>query len=510
MSASAPPHQPALTRTHVALLALSLLGVLALSTHLSAARTLWYDELAAWNLLTDPSLSHMMQSWNRGADSGGLLFYLLGRPLVLVGHHVLPIRLASAVALWLSAVLWIALLRRHTPTTLAAFAVALVVFGNATLLNYVAEVRFYALLILTFTLAVVAVVRIADARVSPATALLLAFLTNALLVSSHMLGVLYSGVILFAVLVASFPPRLRLPTLLGGLGSWSLLLTYRQALLANSNKVNWIELPRPIDLVRYYLHHPTELRPINALLLLLLLAAAVQLLRTHTLRRPSFPMALSLALLAVPAAIYVVSHLYKPLMAERYLLPYLLGLAYLTGRALWLLLAPRWPALIRRPLLPATLALAALALVLTSSIRHQQLRPRSDIAPLLDLTPDLPVVIPNDRLFLEARYHQTHLTPHATYLLPAMTATEADAALITTLVRQGYTANVYPASSFLAAHPRFLYLDIPRDTDQFSWTLAATPGLRATPVRTITVANTPVPLLLVERPLREPHIAPVR
>lgn len=499
-----PPHQQALTPTHLALLALSLLAILLFSIHLSAARTLWYDELAAWNLLTDPSLSHMLQSWNRGADSGGLLFYLLGRPLVLLGHHVLPIRLASALALWLSAVLWVALLRRHLPTTLAAFTVALVLFGNPTLLNYVAEIRFYALLILSFSLAAFAVAHLADARSSWISAFLLALLTNALLVSSHMLGVLYSGVILFTLLVCRFPTRLRLPTLLGTLGSWSLLLTYRQALLANTNKVNWIPLPHPVDLIRYYLHHPTEFRPVNLLLWLVLLAAGIHLLRTHVLRRPSFPTALSLTLLAVPTAVYVMSHLYKPLMAERYLLPYLFGLAYLTGRALWLFLAPRWPALIHRPFVPATLALTLLAVVLTSSLRHQQLRPLSDIAPLLALTPDLPVVIPNDRLFLEARHYQAPLTPHVTYLLPPMTPTEAAAALITTLVRQGYATNVYPASAFLAAHPRFLYLAIPPDTDLYTWTLADTPGLRATPVRTITLRGTPVPLLLIERPTAPP------
>src|SRR5271168_3024087 len=79
----------------------------ALCVYFSNRRMMWPDEFDGWNLLTDPSWHHMVQSWNRGADGGSLLFYALGRLLLsITGYHVLTMRLFSAVCLWGAAVLW--------------------------------------------------------------------------------------------------------------------------------------------------------------------------------------------------------------------------------------------------------------------------------------------------------------------------------------------------------------------------------------------------------------------
>ena len=481
-------------------LLLSLLGIVLLSWHLSQARTLWYDELLAWNLLTDPSWHHMIDSWNRGADSGGLLFYVIGRPLVLgLGRHVFPIRLASALGLWISAVLWWRMLPRRTSDLPAAFAVALVFLGNATLLNYVAEIRFYGLLILTTTLAVYAVHRIDQAKPSHAATFSLCLLTNALLLSSHMLGVLYSGALIAALVLSAFPRRLKLPAVLGSFASWSVLLLYRRAMDAGASKLNWIPMPPPIDLLRYYLHRPTAYRPLNAALFALMLSAAWVAWRD---RRPplrlSFVTTFSLLMLLAPLAFYVLSHTYKPIFAERYIMPYLLGFAYLLGRALETLAALNWSPLTRRT--ATVIAAACLVFVAVSSIRDQAVRPASDIAQLLSLSPSDPLVIPNDRLFLQARYQQGPVTRHVAYLTPPQTPAETNSSIMATLVTRGYARNVFTAPAFLAAHPHFVYLDLPRDTDLNTWTLTMDPTLRSTRIGTVEISHRAVPLLRVERP----------
>ena len=480
----------------------SLLYVIFLSWHFSRARILWYDELLAWNLLTDTSFHHMWASWNQGADSGGLLFYVLGRPLVLgFRHYVFPIRLASALALWGTAVLWWGMLRRNIPGAFAAFAVAFVFLGNSTLLNYVAEIRFYALLLFTATLAVYAGSWMERAQPSRRVAFALSFVTNGLLISSHMLGLIYSAAVLFAVLVSAFPRRLKPAAIAGGLASWSLLATYGRAIHAGATKLNWIPMPRPIELIRYLLHRPTDFRPFNLLLLLLLATAAGKLwYRSKPVPRPSLVPAFSLSMLFVPFAFYVISHAYKPLFAERYMMPYLLGLAYLTGRALWLVTEPYWPPRPSQRALVTVAALAAVALVHQASLRDQALRPYAAIASLMALHPSGPLVIPDDRLFLTARYEQGPVTTHVAYLTPPLSQPEQDASIMTTLVKRGYAAHVYTTPAFLVAHPSFLYLDVPPAADPNTWQLADDPTLRRQQVGSIHLAGRTVPILLVRRP----------
>lgn len=479
---------------------MSLVFVVLLSWRLSAARRLWYDEIAAWNLLTDPSWRHVVDSLNQAADSGGLLFYALGRPLVFgLGHHVFPVRLASALGLWMSGVLWWRMLRRQTPDLFAAFAVSLVFLGNATLLNYVAEVRFYGLLILTTTLAVYAAFWIEQTQISRRVAFFLCFVANGLLISCHLLGVVYSVAVVAALLVSGFPRSLKPAAMLGSVASWSLLLTYRKAMHTGASKLNWIPMPHATDLLRYYLHRPTAYRPVNGVFILLLLYGGYTFWQKRGKHPPSFQTTFSLLMLLVPLEFYIISHMYKPLFADRYMMPYLLGFAYLAGRALWMVVRRHWP---YTPFYRRTAGLAALGClvcVTIASVREQALRPNSDLAQLMALDPADPLVIPNDRLFLEVRYQQGKITEHITYLMPRMSSDASDAAIMPTLVKQGYASHVYDEPTFLAAHARFLYLDMPRDTDVSSWTIADDPTLKTTQTGTVVIGNTRVPLLLVER-----------
>ncbi len=118
---------------------------------------MWADEFLGWNLITDPSWSHMYGSWSQGADSGGIMFYVLGRCIVrLAGDHPAALRLFSAASLWAAGVIWFQMLKRLFSTSSALVAVLLVWFGSPLYVDHLAQVRFYGLLVLGTAIAVFA------------------------------------------------------------------------------------------------------------------------------------------------------------------------------------------------------------------------------------------------------------------------------------------------------------------------------------------------------------------
>jgi hypothetical protein len=69
---------------------------------------------------------------------------------------------------------------------------------------------FYGLLVLSTTLAANAIVWIEDRQPSPSVVFLLCFLANGLLVSSHFLGLIFSAVLVSALVLSKFPARTHL------------------------------------------------------------------------------------------------------------------------------------------------------------------------------------------------------------------------------------------------------------------------------------------------------------
>ena len=292
-----------------------------LCVYFSDHRLMWGDEFIGWFLITDPSWRHALGSWNQAADSGGPLFYLVGRGLVFVfGYHPLVLRLCSALCLWLAAVLWFDLLRRKFSTAPALFSCALIWLCDWWYVYYLGEVRFYGQLVLAVTVAAVAMIWLEDRKPQPAMCFALMFAAGVLLIGSHMLGVVYGACFAAALTLSRLPLWKRIAAMGGTACSWLLILLFRTALRTGANAYTWVSMPHVMDLVRFHLHTPVYLAVfprasalINLLLGGIALAGGVIALRKH--KRPTetddgrrLLLIFSVVLLLLPMGLFVLSH----------------------------------------------------------------------------------------------------------------------------------------------------------------------------------------------------------
>ena len=316
---------------------------LSLCIYLSNHRMMWADEFDGWNLITDSSFHHMIGSWNLGADGGGLLFYELGRLIVSVtGTDVLAIRLFSATCLWAAAVLWWRMLRQSFSGFPALISVLLVWLCDPIFLYQIAEARFYGLLILCTAIAVNAIFWIEARQPSGYINFLLCFFANSLLVLSHYLGLIYSAIVVMALLFSKLSVKKRLAAFGGTLSSWLLFLVYLRPIRSGASNFTWIPMPTVANTLRYYFHVPTVERFFNLSVFIFVVSCVVFCLkRSPRLLLERGPRTILLLIsaffLLIPVGVYVISHLYHSLSAARYMMPYSLGFCCMFACALWIL-----------------------------------------------------------------------------------------------------------------------------------------------------------------------------
>jgi hypothetical protein len=456
-------------RFRFAALLLSATYIALLCIYFSNRRLMWGDEFIGWFLITDPSWRHALGSWNQAADSGGPLFYLIGRSLVFVGGpHPVVLRLFSAGCLWLSSALWFDLLRRKFSPAPALLSCALIWLCDYWYLYYLGEVRFYGQLVLAVTIAAVAMVWIEDRKPRPAICFAAMFVAGSLLIGSHMLGVVYGACFVTALTLSRLPWRKRVGAIGGTVGSWSLILLFRTALKMGADAYTWVSMPHVSDLVRFHLHTPVYLESIstlstviNLLLGAIVLTGAVLAFRKQATAPAVDPgrrllLIFSGVLLLLPTGFFVVSHLYKPIWVGRYMMPYDLGLAGCLCGALWIIGLQPWSSwMVRKPMFAA--ACIVVLILHVCSVRQQPSMPRSDIEPYLSSNTSLPLVLQDPDLFMQARWYGGNEGSQVYFVLPQLEYTTFDAVL-----KRGYQPGLAYDKDFFPAHPVFLYLDIPK------------------------------------------------
>ncbi len=473
----------------------------SLCIYFSDHRMMWADEFDGWNLITDNSFHHMIESWNLVADGGGLLFYGLARLIVSVtGNHVLAIRLFSALCLWVAAVLWWRMLRQSLSDFPALIAVLLIWFCDPIFVYQIAEARFYGLLILSTTLAVNAIVWIEARKPSGYMNFLLCFLANGLLVLSHYLGLIYSSLLLMALLFSKLSVKKRLAAIGGTLSSWLIFLVYLKPLQSRTSVFNWVQMPTVVNTLRYYFHIPTVERFFNLTVFIFMISCVVfclkrspQLLLERSSRR--ILLLISVFFLLIPVGVYVISHLYHSLSVARYMMPYSLGFCCMFACALWIL--DQQAVFRERPGLRLAFQVALLCAVVAlhfMGVRQQPLRPLSDIQPLIDMNNSLPLVISNDTVFYEMRYYGG--TAGANTFLPIPSTQSGYLGLLS---RRGYAPGVVADAEFLAKNRQFLYLDFPGYRDFYQRAIADNPRWLSQDVGVVRVQGLPIHLLRVEQ-----------
>ncbi|MGI4830049.1 MAG: ArnT family glycosyltransferase [Janthinobacterium lividum] len=332
-----------LTRWDLAGMLAGFLFTLIVAAVLQRGRIFWEDEMLGWMMLRDPSWRHMLLAYNAGADGGGFTFYLTGRAwLQLFGHSALAFRLYSASCFGLAfAVSWAAM-RRFYGTGIVAFALFNTWFFSAPFVEHMAEGRFYGLLVLGVSLAIWLVFALAEApRPTPAHFYVLMFGINALLTTSHLLGVVFSGFLLLATIVLDAQGRRLRPLLyLAGAASWMLLLPERTNIHASAavGKPHFWTIPPGVSgVIAVYTGTSKEMELLLALLFCV--AAMVLVLRRGdppaplqtalAERRPVYVVLVTLLVL-LPAAFFAEGLVGTWLFNDRYLLPLTVGIAYVT------------------------------------------------------------------------------------------------------------------------------------------------------------------------------------
>ena len=485
--------------------ALSALYYLGLCAYAARQNMMWVDEFCSWNVLADPSWRHAFASYSNGADSGGVLFYLIGRfVLAIFGAHPLVIRFFSSLAFWLAGWLWWMTLRRLLSPFAATGAVVIVWLGSGLFFFHAGEVRFYGLFFLTFSLAAVHLLNLGKFALSAPVAVASTFVAHLLLVTSHTIGLLYSAALLIVILLSRDLSKWRWQLSAAVVASWSVLLLFRQA-LSQQARISWMVAPDLRNFIRYYEKTPLTGALPNILFFATIVAGLAIGIQTPKVLKKfrDAPSAvwLTLLLLLTPPAFAVVSQLGRPIAADRYMLPAICGFLMAFAASLFAL-EQRYRDRIspgKRAAVIAVFALFALA-VHARMLAGAPLRPASELNGLLQIQQGEPVVLDDTSAFFQMRYYYSRAAGRFVQVAEDSTLSTPLASGNAVLLHAGYLHQVFAESAFLSQCPRFLYVDT--DPEHRSWLALYRrhPGLHASVAGHIAFGGRTVPVLQVSHP----------
>lgn len=457
----------------------------------------WYDELATWTMVSDPSLPDMLRAIHQGTESNPPLYQLLlWLWSTVAGQGELSLRLPSALCMIAAMlVLWAAL--RHAygiaPT---ALGIGVVFFGGQVILEQLSQARFYGMFALCVAIAIALAVRVAH-RQEISRGLLAATLgAHVALVYSHVFGSFFSAAILVALMLADLRlGRTRVALYASIVGAWVLFLPWVPAILEQRTLAegrSWLAPPTRDDLFAV-VGRQTLWLPL-AMAVGVLAAALrrdqrdVELIEARSGDSVRLTLVLlAVCLLAVLPAIFVLSRLVVPIFLDRYLLPSAFGWSVVVAHITWRLSFDiadgrrgRWSAL-ASGLLFCTLATYPVVFALA---RPRATRP--DLA-VEAAHAALPVVVESGHQFWPLRHYGRRGGDRFRFLLDDEIAADPDNAagalqeqkLMRLYADLGYLgASVEDGGQFLCAHTRFLVVDRPgftwferrvRDSTTYRW-----------------------------------------
>jgi hypothetical protein len=228
--------------------------------------------------------------------------------------------------------------------------------ASGLLLNQIVEARFYGLFILTVAITVNVYARLVAQPAPKLQLLVMSLLSQSALVLTHVLAIIYGGLILLALILSDAARRRFRPQVyLSYAAGWLALLVWvpgiRASMAAGKPRI-WIMMPAFKTLVASYLfedfdqwfgllqrhspeatfqmiRHAAEWIILIPLTLILLLGLR-RLVRSRQQAGSGARSALLLVgyfLFSTPVVLFVVSHLISPVFVSRYLLPCGVGIA---------------------------------------------------------------------------------------------------------------------------------------------------------------------------------------
>ncbi len=455
----------------------------------SLKRQMWGDEVFSWTELGDSSLGHLLHAVVRLGGAGMPLYYLLGWPWAhLFGRSDLSLRLFSCAGICGAFLVMIAALRRRLGMRAAFLGVGFGLFASLLVVEQNCEARDYGLYLLLASLAVAQLLKVAETpRPAPRMLSLLA-LSQAGLVLGHVLGMIYGGLLLAALIAADawqrqFRPKVYLCCMAG----WLALVPWIPAIqssIAVGRPHGWNPMPGIGDLLigcSFWLFGGLywQVVPHSAIVALLacwlaavlcvgfLVATGIRHMQRDPRRRPM--VLIALALLAAPALFVAISHIVAPIFVPRYMLPSALGVALLAAVAFegTRLMRERMTVLLSCGVLFLPIGAAMLA------------RPANlDVTALVGIANGQPVVCDSQKDFLVmTRYRPGSARYPMDFQALAQGSGGPDQRLMENYLRQGYFPGDLPDLRQVLAEQRFLLLDN-TESDWFQRQIASNPLYR--------------------------------
>ncbi|MGA8159911.1 MAG: hypothetical protein WA374_13245 [Acidobacteriaceae bacterium] len=318
----------------------------------SLKRQMWGDEVFTHIELSDPSWRHLLSAVTRLGGAGMPLFYLTAWPWAqLFGLSDLSLRLYSSAGVCGAFLVMLVTLRRLFAPSSAFLGAAFGLFASLIVVEQNSEARGYGLYLFLCALAIAQLVKVAQTARPTRRDLVLLAVTQAGLVLGHVLGIIYAGLLLLALLVADavqrrFRPRLYLWAIAG----WLALIPWIPAIRASAavgRPHGWIPVPTLADLGsslslwlftglywQITVHPPAALIVAGwfcaiAVVIILVITAAWSFSTASAEHR--LLCLLGLFLVAAPVFLYLVSVTITPVLLPRYLLPSALGVAILAA-----------------------------------------------------------------------------------------------------------------------------------------------------------------------------------
>lgn len=488
--------------TEVVLLCCSVLSLIASCILWSPHKQIWMDEIFTWKEVSDRSLWHLYYAVQHGADGGQPLFYTTAWLWAKAfGTGVLTLRLYSSVAVCAALVVVWRTVRRFYGVWATGFGVMFFWSTSNLLLDQNVEARFYGLYLLTVAITVYLYTRLV-ARAEPSRLLLfVAIVSQAALVLTHVLGLIYSALILFALILFDVSKgRLRVKLYLVYSSGWLALSLWIPAILASmaaGKPHGWMSMPSLTDVRTGYLFVDSlqwlrlsrrlsseigfQLVSRAAEFVIYVPIAGVFLFSLRRIFRSGWRtisdpkhalILLAYTLLSAPLVLFVLSHLVTPVFSPRYFLPSGIGLAIIltaSADALGADAQLRTPRSWRRVWIPIVLFLMVLPVLTAAAVGPVSLSwAYLDVPGVDHLVPaTVPIVTPWEEDFVTfmrlspnpARYFFLLDWPAA---LAGPRASVLDYHLMQSYRANGYFAeNIQDRNSFLCSHTDFMVLDSP-------------------------------------------------
>jgi hypothetical protein len=468
----------------------------------SPYKQVWMDEIFTWKEVSDPSLWHLYSAIQHGADGGQSLFYVTVWTWARAfGTSVLALRLYSSIAVCGALLVTWRTIRRFYGVWATAFGVLVFWGTSGDLLDQNVEGRFYGLYLLAVAITVHLFVRLAARPLPSRSVLILAFFSQAVLVSTHIFGIIYGGLILLAlVLFDAAKGQFRFRLYLAYAAGWLVLLPWipaTRSIMATGKPHGWIAMPTITDLRTAYLfadslpwlrffmnrssHAGFQIVSRTAEAVIYLPLAVVLVLGVRRIWQSGWrviadpkgtPLLLAYLLLSAPLVLFVLSHVVTPVLAPRYVLPSGIGLAIVLAAFAQALGADSQISshLVTRLMWTATVLLLMILPVLTVLA----VKPINQNLAYLDVErveqlvpPDVPVVAGWQEDF--AKFMRlAHNPGRFFFLLDWPTALQGPRTFVVDYhLMQTYRANGYYSNNiqdnrdFLCAHPDFFVLVAP-------------------------------------------------